>query len=281
MSLQLGPHRLDALETGTFALDGGAMFGIIPKPLWERQIPADERNRVHLALRCLLIRTGTRVVLVDAGIGDKWSPKEKNIYGVASGGVDGELARLGLTPGDVTDVILTHLHFDHVGGAVSRGPEGAELLAFPRAAYHVQRRNWEWAHHPPERERGSYRPENFRALAASGRLHLLEGESELFPGVSLMLSEGHTPGLQLVRVAAEEGWLTYCADLIPTSAHLKPAWNMSYDLYPLTVIEEKKMLVAEALEEDGILFFEHDPKIAACRVREEGGEIVASPVSLS
>jgi len=280
MSLQLGPHRLDALETGTFSLDGGAMFGIVPKALWERKLAADALNRVPLAARCLLIRTAGRVILVDVGLGEQWSGKERGLYGIDSStrNLDTELARVGLRRVDVTDVILTHLHFDHAGGALDASGE----LAFPSATYHLQRRNWTWASHPSERDRGSYRAQTFARLGTSGALHLLEGETELFPGVHLILSEGHTVALQLVRVESEEGWLTFCADLIPTTAHLAPAWSMSYDLHPLAVLEEKKMLVAEAIEERGILFFEHDPIVQACRVREEGGEVVvAEKVSLS
>jgi glyoxylase-like metal-dependent hydrolase (beta-lactamase superfamily II) len=260
------------------------MFGVVPRVLWEKKLPSDAQHRVPLATRCLLIRTGARTILVDAGLGEQWSEKERGLYGIGASqpGVDAELARVGLTRGDVTDVILTHLHFDHSGGAVMRTAEGEEQLAFPNATYHLQRRHWAWAHHPSERDRASFRPETFRALSQSGRLHLLEGETELFPGVHTLLSEGHTVGLQLVRVESDDGWLTFCADLIPTSAHLAPAWGMAYDLYPLTVIEEKKMLVAEALEDHGILFFEHDPFLPACRVREERGEVVvAERVSLS
>lgn len=282
MSLQLGPHRLDALEPGTFALDGGAMFGIVPKPLWEKKIPADALNRIPQALRCLLVRSHGRIVLVDTGIGDKWTDRERGIYKIDQSAktLDSELRRVGVTPDEITDVILTHLHFDHAGGATLRDGD-TERPAFPNATYHVQRRNLAWAHHPSEKDKGSYRADNFQALERSGQLHLIEGETELFPGIRLIVSEGHTVGLQLVRVEDGDRWLTYCADLIPTSAHLKPAWIMAYDLYPLTCIEEKKMLVAEAIADGGILMFEHDPRVQACTVREEGGEVrVAEEVRL-
>jgi len=275
MSLQLGAYTLDVVEAGTFALDGGAMFGIVPKPLWEKKIPADARNRIPEALRCLLVRDGKRVVLVDTGAGDKWTDKERDIFAIdhTRSSMDTELARHGLTRDDVTDVILTHLHFDHAGGATLRNAEGRIVPAFPRATYHVQRRNWAWAHHPTEKDAGSYRPENYEPLAAARQLHLVEGETELFPGIRLVLSEGHTVGLQLVRIESGGTWLTYCADLIPTSAHLRASWGMAYDLYPLTVIEEKKMLVGEAIAEGGILFFEHDPFLPAARVGEENGDV--------
>ena len=273
MSLQLGPHALDSILAGTFALDGGAMFGIIPKPLWERKIPADDKNRIPLAARCLLIRSGGRVIIVDAGMGDQWSEKERGIFAISdTPNIDSELARLGLKRADVTDVVLTHLHFDHAGGAV----DASGHLAFPSATYHLQRRNWDWAMQPSDRDRGSYRKRTFEALGESGSLHLIDGEAELFPGISVLLSEGHTVALQLVRVEHEGEWLVYCADLIPTSAHLAPAWHMGYDLHPMIVMDEKKMLVAEAIEERGILFFEHDPVLAACRIRESGGELLVA-----
>jgi glyoxylase-like metal-dependent hydrolase (beta-lactamase superfamily II) len=272
MSLQLGPHTLDAIETGTVALDGGAMFGIVPRTLWEKRIPPDDRNRIHLAARCLLIRSAGRVILVDVGLGELWSEKERGLYGLthAPQTMDEQLARLGLTRASVTDVILTHLHFDHAGGSL----DATGATAFPKATYHVQRRNWEWAVQPSDRDRGSYRKQTFEGLARSQSLHLVDGEGELFPGIQLFLSDGHTTAMQLVRVESDDGWLAYCADLIPTSAHFAPAWGMAYDLHPLRLIEEKKVLVAEALEDRGILFFEHDPLIQACRLKEVAGEVV-------
>ncbi|MBI3182583.1 MAG: MBL fold metallo-hydrolase [Myxococcales bacterium] len=273
--MKLGRFELHEIRDGSFALDGGAMFGVVPKPLWERRLPPDERNRVQLALRCLLIVDGERRVLVDDGIGQVWDGKHRDIYAIdhSAHDLDRGLRRAGLARGDITDVVLTHLHFDHAGGTTRY--EGGELvLSFPNATYHLQRRNWRWAHHPSERDAGSFRPENFRLLERSGRLHLLEGQTELYPGIQLFVSEGHTVGLQLVRVTDGDGSLVYCGDLIPTTAHLRTAWAMGYDLYPLTVIEEKKMLLAQAVEDGWFLFFEHDPTVAACMVRDEHGEVV-------
>lgn len=281
MALALGPHTLDALETGTLALDGGAMFGVVPRALWARIFPPDEHNRIRLAMRSLLIRTGGRVVLVDCGPGDQWTEKERRNYGFEDASrLDVELQRLGLGRSDVTDVILTHLHFDHCGGAVRLDEDGREVPAFPRATYHVQARNWSWARNPSDRDRASYRVQTFRALEHSGQLHLIDGEIELLPGIGLLMSEGHTPGLQMVRVSSGGSWLTYCADLLPTRAHLRPAWGMAYDLQPLVITEEKMALLAEAIEDEGILFLEHDPDVQACRVREENGEILFDEVSL-
>jgi len=278
--LRLGRFRLHEICDGTFALDGGAMFGIVPRPLWERQLPADEKNRVRLALRCLLIEDGARKILIDDGIGTKWGEKQVGIYGIdrSERSLDGDLERIGITRDQITDVVLTHLHFDHAGGTTRAAPGGALALSFPNATYHLQGRNWHWAHHPSEKDAGSYLQENFALLESSGRLHLVEGDTELLPGLFLGVSEGHTVGLQLPRLETDKGCLVYCADLIPTAAHLKPSWVMGYDLYPLTTIEEKKMLLAQALEENWILYFEHEPRFAACRVRESDGAVVQGDV---
>jgi glyoxylase-like metal-dependent hydrolase (beta-lactamase superfamily II) len=279
MALTLGRFQLHQVRDGTFALDGGAMFGLVPKPLWTKHLAADERNRVHLALRCLLIVDGPRRILIDDGIGSRWDDKRREMYGIDPSqlDLDRELARAGCTREDITDVVLTHLHFDHAGGT-TRIQDGAPVLAFPRATFHLQRRNWKWAHQPSDRDRGSFRPEDFELLERSGRLHLLEGQTELYPGIELLVSEGHTVGLQLPRVTDGEDALFYCGDIIPTTAHLRASWGMAYDLYPLTVVEEKKMILAQAMEEGWILFFEHDPAVAACTVREENGDVVVDRV---
>lgn len=272
--LKLGRWELASALDGWFALDGGAMFGIVPRPLWEKRIPPDARNRVRLAARCLVAvdRDARRVVLVDDGLGDKWDQKRTDIYAIdRGGGLDAALAALGLARDDVTDVLLTHLHFDHAGGTTRRGADGALAPAFPRATYHLQRTNWLWAHSPTEKDRGSFLPDDFELLQHSNRLHLLDGDAPLFPDLQLIVSEGHTVGQQLPRFHGDGTHLTFCGDVIPTHAHLKPSWVMAYDLYPVTTIDEKKMLMAEALEDGGILFFEHDPAMAACRLREDGG----------
>jgi glyoxylase-like metal-dependent hydrolase (beta-lactamase superfamily II) len=272
--LRLGRWRLAAVQDGTFALDGGGMFGIVPRPLWEKAMAPDARNRIRLAARCLLaVADDGRRVLVDDGIGDKLDAKRTEIYGVdrSGGGLDSGLATLGLTRADVTDVILTHLHFDHAGGTTRRRADGALELAFPNATYHLQRRNWQWAHAPSEKDQGSFLPENFALLEHSVHLHLVDGELTLYPDLELIVSEGHTVAQQLPRFHGEGTHLTYCGDVIPTRAHVRVPWVMAHDLYPLTTIEEKKMILAQALEDDGILFFEHDPEVAAVRLREEEG----------
>lgn len=280
MPFELGRLTVHEVRDGTIALDGGAMFGVVPRPLWERYCPADARNRVTLAVRCMLVVDGNRRILVDDGIGTRWEGRERDLYGIShdGAGIDAQLARAGLTRDDITDVVLTHLHFDHAGGTV-RNEAGQLRLGFPKATYHLQRRHWKWAHQATDKDRGSFRPDDFALLEKSGQLHLLEGGTELHPGVTLFVSEGHTVGLQLVRLEAGEQTIVFCGDLIPTTAHLKPSWMSAYDLYPLTVIEEKKQLLAQAVEEGWYLFFEHDPAIALCSVKDDGhGQVVVDRV---
>jgi glyoxylase-like metal-dependent hydrolase (beta-lactamase superfamily II) len=276
MPYTLGRFTIHAVRDGSICLDGGAMFGVVPRPLWEKKFPPDDRNRIQLAVRCMLILDGKRRVLVDDGVGVEWSGKHRDMYGIDHGAtdLDRELQKAGLTRGDITDVVLTHLHFDHAGGTTRDG-----ALAFPNATYHLQRRHWKWAHQPSEKDAGSFRHQDFAALESSGRLHLLEGATELYEGLHLFVSEGHTVGLQLVRIESGEQTMVYCGDLVPTTSHLRAPWVAAYDLYPLTVIEEKKQLLAQALEEKWVLFFEHDPHVAACTVKDEGkGQVMVDEV---
>ena len=216
----IGPYTLHTIETGRFKLDGGAMFGIVPKPLWERAIPADARNRIPLHMRCLLLEGDDRLILIDNGLGDKASARFREIYAVdhEEYNLHRSLAEAGFHPDDVTDVILTHLHFDHCGGSTRRVEEGL-ALAFNNATHHVQRAHWEWALSPNPRERASFLKENLEPLAASGQLHLIDGDGPLFPGVDLVTVNGHTEAQQMVKVSGAEGTLVFVADLVPTSAH--------------------------------------------------------------
>lgn len=276
--MRVGRYEIASVVDAHFAADGGALFGIVPRPLWERQITPDDRNRVRLAARCLLARDADarRVVLVDCGLGDKWSARLADRFAVdrSPGGLESGLARLGLSRADVTDVVLSHLHFDHAGGVTRRGPGGRLELAFPRATHHLQRRAWQHAHAASERDAASFHAEDFELLGHSNQLHLVEGEAQLFPDVELIVSEGHSPGQQLLRFHGDGTHVTWCGDVIPTHLHLRPSWVMAYDLLPVTTLEEKKVLVAEALEDDGVLVFGHDAEMAGCRLGEEDGRPV-------
>ncbi len=274
---RIGSWSLHTIETGRFGLDGGAMFGIVPKPLWQKRIAADELNRIPLNARCLLLTDGDRCILVDNGIGNKQDEKFLKIYGVdtTTMELDASLSAGGFHRSDVTDVILTHLHFDHCGGSTER-VNGTLRVAFPNALFHVQRRHWDWGQKGNIREKASFLPDNLEPLAASGQLNLIDGQTSLFPGVEVIPVDGHTQAMQLVRVHDAEKSLLYTADLLPTHAHLAPAWNMGYDLWPMTTIEEKARLLDQAIQGGWDLFFEHDPTVGLCSVRmgERGPEVV-------
>lgn len=274
----IGRWDIASLVDARFALDGGAMFGVVPRPEWERAAAPDARNRVPLLARCLLAidRDAGRVVLVDTGPGDKWEPgrAEHDALDRAGLGLDAALARRGLGREQVTDVLLTHLHVHHAGGVTRRGPGGALELSFPRATHHLQRRHWTWAHGPSDRDGPTFTAEDFELLAHTDQLHLVEGEAEFLPDVELVLCEGHTVAQQLPRFHGDQTHLTFGGDLVPTRAHLEPSWISAFDLQPVTTLEEKKMVLAEALEDDGVVAFGHDPGMAACRLGEEEGHPV-------
>jgi glyoxylase-like metal-dependent hydrolase (beta-lactamase superfamily II) len=264
----LGRFRIHTLEAGFQRLDGGAMFGVVPKPLWERRIPADARNRIPLAMRCLLVETPDALVLIDTGAGNKENEKFTNIYGIDNASSDSRkwptrleegLAAAGFRPHDVDVVIDTHLHFDHAGGNTRREPDGAIVLSFPRARYTVQRGEWEWAHLRNERIQASYLPHNFTPVA--DRFDLVDGDIDVVPGVQLYRTPGHTPHHQSVLIRSQDETACFLADVIPTSAHLPLPWIMGYDVEPLVTMESKRALLARAHAERWLLVFEHDPVV--------------------
>ncbi len=265
--MEIAGYELHSVETGRFRLDGGAMFGIVPKPLWERRIPADERNRIPLAMRCLLLKGQGRIILIDNGIGDKLSDKMKDIYGVdfSAYHLSRSLAALGVAPEEVTDVILTHLHFDHCGGS-TRYENGRLVLTFPNARHYVQRVHWEWATHPNLREKASFLQENILPIQEYGKLVLIDGDTELFPGVHVHVVNGHTRGQQIVRISDDRETLLFMGDLVPTHAHVPLVWIMAYDIEPLVTLEEKQYWLQEALTGQWHLFLEHDPEIEVINV---------------
>lgn len=281
---QIGPWTLHEIECGRFALDGGAMFGIVPKPLWEKRISADEMNRIPLHTRCLLLENGDRLILIDNGIGDKYDEKFGSIYAIDDEDVnlDSSLAAAGFSRADVTDVVLTHLHFDHCGGSVRQSGDALEI-GFPDAMFYVQLDHWTWALKGNVREKASFLPENLEPLAESGQLELVDGRIEKWPGIELIPVDGHTRAMQLVKIAGADRTLLYCADLLPTHAHLAPPWNMGYDLWPMKTIEEKDKLLTQAIENDWHLFFEHDPTVGLADVRksDRGVPEIANPRPLS
>ncbi len=275
----IGDYQVSTLETGRFALDGGAMFGVVPKVIWQKKHPADELNRIDLALRVVLLQGQGRVILIDTGIGDKFPEKQAQMYGIdqSQSNLLSSLNQAGLRPEDVTDVILTHLHFDHAGGATCL-KDGQLAPTFPQARYWVQRENWDWALNPSEKDRASYLPENFLPLHESGQLQLLEGPGDIFPGIRARLSQGHTTGQQLIEIYAQEETAIYCADIIPTASHIAVPFVMGYDLRPLQTIAEKKAILADAQAGNWILIFEHDPNIAACRVQMGEKGLIAGEI---
>jgi len=266
-SLAIGPYRVHFLSGGRFRLDGGAMFGVVPKVLWNRVSPADERNRIRMAMNCLLIEGNGRRVLVDAGSGTKSDDKFRDIYAIERPeALLEELAALGRAPGDVDTVALTHLHFDHCGGGTTPGPDGAPTPTFPNARYLVRRQEWHDAHHANERNRASYFSENYDPLEATGQLTLHDGDVEVLPGVWMKNLPGHTLGHQGVFFDIPGARALYAVDLIPTAAHLPLAYIMGYDLYPMTTLETKRAVLRDATREEWILLFEHDPDLLAVRV---------------
>jgi len=265
-SRSLGRFRVHALEAGLQRLDGGAMFGVVPKVLWERRIPADERNRIPLALRCLLVETPDALILIDTGVGNKETEKFHSIYGIENAGtptrLEDAIRDAGFSPDDVDVVIDTHLHFDHAGGNTLRTEDGAIEVAFPRARYVVQRGEWEFAHWNNERVRASYVPANFDPVAEAGRYDFVEGEREIVPGVRVIPTPGHTPHHQSVLITSEGEGAIFLADLIPTAAHLPLPWIMGYDLEPLVTLETKRAILDRAKREDWLLVFQHDAVVA-------------------
>ena len=271
--MQIGKYKIEIIEAGTFALDGGAMFGIIPKPLWEKTNSADPSNRITLAARLLFLQKGNKKILIDTGYGDKWDQKLRQIYcfNDIANMVESALESKGIRNDKITDVILTHLHFDHTGGS-TKISNGKLIPTFPNAKYYVQKKNYDWAMQPSERDRGSYIKDNFTALYDEGVLNFLNGDSFFDDEIELFVVNGHTFGQQLVKISDTSKTLFYCGDLLPLSSHISLPYIMGYDLQPLVTLEEKKKILKQAADENWILFFEHDPYFAAAIIeRTEKG----------
>ncbi len=269
---QVGDLQLTVLYDGVFRLDGGSMFGIVPKALWEKKAPADDRNRIHLAMRPLLVR-GVRTMLIDAGIGDKENAKFTDLYGVdRRRHLDHALAEAGVSPADIDIVLATHLHFDHAGGFTVRDASGGVRPRFPRARYVVRRGEWEDAAHPHDRNRGSYLPDNYRPLADAGVLELVDDDQTIMPGVRVQRTGGHTAHHQMVWIESGGQRAAYVGDLMPTTAHLGDAWGMGFDLFPMDTMAAKRRFVQDALAKETLIFFGHDPAVAAGYLTELDGK---------
>jgi len=267
--VKFGAFDIQPVTDGRFRLDGGAMFGVVPKVLWEKCCQPDEQNRISLGLNCLLIRTGRKNILVDTGLGDKEDAEFQEMFAVERiPTLRDSLKMQGLQPEDIHMVVNTHLHFDHAGGNTVR-ENGAIVPTFPRAKYFVQRGEYEDAARANERTRASYRRENFTPVAHVDQWEFMDGETELVPGVSVVVTEGHTRHHQSIKIESEGQIAFYLGDLIPTVSHLPLPYIMGYDLYPLQTLETKRWVLDRALSENWLLVFEHDPRVLMGRVRKD------------
>lgn len=273
--------KIHIIDTGFFKLDGGAMFGVVPKVLWNKHNPADEKNLCSWAMRCLLIEDGEKLILVDTGMGNKQDDKffgHYDLHGEAT--LHSSIAEKGFNPADITDVFLTHLHFDHVGGAVQFSRDGSRLEpTFANATYWSNEAHWQWATHPNPREKASFLKENILPLQESGQLRFIENNSSPFEHIRLINVDGHTEQMMLPVIQYKNQKIIYCADLFPSSYHIPIPWVMSYDMRPLQTMEEKQSVLQQAIDEQCLLVFEHDPVYEAAvventergiRIRERG-----------
>jgi len=268
--------NLYSINTGYFKLDGGAMFGVVPKAIWNKLCPSDSQNHINMAMRSLLIEDGNRLILIDTGIGNKQEAKFFSHYDLhGDDSLDQSLAKYGFQRDDITDVILTHLHFDHCGGAIQR--EGDLLVpAFKKAVYWSNETHWNWAVKPNAREKASFLKENILPIQESGQLKFITnqnvgsiGQTTSFAeGIDIHFAEGHTASMMMPRIKYKEKTIIFTADLIPMMAHIPLPYIMAYDMFPLTTLQEKQSFLEEAMKDDAILFFEHDPEIECCSLEQ-------------
>ncbi len=280
--MKIGQYELHSIETGRFALDGGAMFGVVPKALWNKLHPADDENRIEMALRSLLIMDDKRKILVDTGIGTKFSEKHQKIYKIDQSKYDliSSLEKFELEPKDITDVVLTHLHLDHVGGATYK--EGSQnKLTFPNASYYVQKKHHEWALEPSKKDKGNFIRDDFKPIEDEGKLRLIDGYAMILPNIDVIIYDGHTVSQQLVKISDGINTLVFCSDLIPFTSHITIPYIASYDINPITSIDDKEKLLLRACNGDWILFFGHDPVTEAARIEKaEKGYAIKEKIAL-
>ena len=277
--MRVGRFELTPLLDGYIRLDGGAMFGVVPKTLWSKRMAADDRNRITMAMRPLLIRPPSGpLTIVDAGAGDKMDARSRDIYGLdRAENLDGALARAGVRAEDIELVIASHLHFDHAGGFTRKLEDGVVVPRFPNARYVVNRGEWEDATHPHERNRASYFAENYAPLREAGVVQFMDGDGEVLPGISVRRTGGHTRCHQMIVIEADGETAVFTADLMPTTAHVDVPWIMAYDLYPMETLAFKRAFVKEAAAREYLIFFEHDPQIAAGYIRQQGTRLFVEP----
>lgn len=272
--MTIGEWEFRSVMAGSFGLDGGAMFGVVPRTLWEKRITPDDRNRIPMVMRCLLARRGEATILVDVGSGTGYDQKTHSIYAFENlEPLERALERVGVAASEVTDVILTHLHFDHGAGVAEPDGDGWKLV-FPGARHHVQRSQWQHALDPNPRDRASYYQDRLGTMEREGVLHLHDGPWTPCPGVEVMVFDGHTPGQQLPRFGDGPDTVFFCGDLIPMQHHIPTPYIMSYDLDPVLAMDEKVRILARAQDEGWVLFFEHDAHMEACRLRKDGRHLV-------
>jgi methylmalonyl-CoA epimerase len=270
-TLSFGDFQLTTLHDGPFRLDGGAMFGVVPRPLWEKKAAADDRHRIQLAMRPLLLEASWGRMIVDCGAGDKMSAKDRGIYALdRSRTLDHALADVGLTSESIALALATHLHWDHFGGATAR-EKGVLRPRFPNARCIIRAAEWHDATHPHERNRASYLADDFVPLQAAGVVDFFDGDQTIRPGVRVVRTGGHTGQHQIVFVESGGRTAVFVADLIPTTAHLQDAWVMGYDLFPMETLAFKRQFIRAAIDREYLIFFEHDPRVAAGYIRETDG----------
>lgn len=276
--MKVGKYDIHTLETGRFGLDGGAMFGIVPRALWQKTNPPDGQNRIDMAMRALLLKSNDRTIIVDTGVGSKFASKQVGIYKIdfSEFSLDDSLKALDVSREQITDVVLTHLHFDHAGGATIHDDKGSPIPAFPNATYHVQKSHWEHALKPTMKDAGSFIKDDFLPLEEHGVLNFLDGEGTLFDQLTVHLVNGHTIDQQIVKISgsSDSETVLFCADLVPTSSHIPLPYIMSYDLHPLTTLAEKRHYLNEACDAGYTLVFEHDPAFSAGRLTRTDKGIV-------
>lgn len=277
-----GDFRIEVIPDAEFRLDGGAMFGIVPRILWERVCPPDEHNRIRMQTNCLFVETARERILIETGMGEKWTEKQAKIFGINRQNTFAEslFEKTGYKPEDISIVVNTHLHLDHSGGNTKPDANGKIIPAFSNARYFVSQAEYEHAENPTDRDRGSYIADDWRLLAENGQLELKPDNYEVLPGLTMQQTRGHNGSMQTVKLASGGETFYSFADLIPMTAHLPLAWIMGYDLFPLETLENKKKLLPQAVNENWFCFFYHDPATPLCRLTEENGKIKANKIEI-